>query len=45
VVEVVGIESLGMELMGFDSFVAGFGSLVEWWRELGSLGSLVEDWQ
>ena len=43
-VEVVGIESLGMELMGFDSLVAGFGSLVEWWQGLGSLGSLVENW-
>ena len=43
-VEVVGIESLGMELMGFDSLVARFESLVEWWQELGSLESLVEHW-
>ena len=43
-VEVEGIESLGMELMGFDSFVARRGSLVEWLWELGSFGSLVENW-
>ena len=43
-VEVVGIESLGMELMGFDSLVAGFESLVEWWQELGSLEILAEHW-
>ena len=43
-VEVVGIESLGMELMGFDNLVAGFESLVEWWKELGSLESLEKHW-
>ena len=43
-VEVVGIKSLGMELMGFDSFVARFKSLVEWWQELGSLENLAEHW-
>ena len=41
----VGIESLGMELMGVDSLVVGFGTLVKWWRELGSLGSLEKNWQ
>ena len=40
----VRIEILGMELMGFDSLVAGFESVVEWWQEFGSLESLVEDW-
>ena len=30
VVEVVGSESLGMELREFDRLMGGFGSLVEW---------------
>ena len=40
----VGIESLEMELMGFDSLVARFESLVEGWQDLGSLDSLAEHW-
>lgn len=40
----VGIESLGIELMEFDSLVDGFESLVEWWQELGSLESLEKHW-
>ena len=43
-VEVVGIEILGMELMGFGSLVVGFESLVEWWQELGSLESWEKHW-
>ena len=40
----VGIESLEMELMGFDSLVARSESLVDGWQEIGSLESLVEHW-
>ena len=44
VVEVVESESLGMELREFDRLMVGFGSLVEWWGELGTVESSTEHW-
>ena len=44
VVEVVESESLGTERREFDRLMVGFGSLVEWWWELGTVESSIEHW-
>ena len=44
VAEVVESESLGMELREFDRLMVGFGSLVEWWWELGTVECSTEHW-